>query len=166
MPRTGMTRSLTVSGLILVVALAVAWWTTSQADEAVPALAPAAATPPLPQAQPAELRYEAPVATKTPAIEDRPRLLELPNGEFVPALNGARGAPAMEWELGRPYSPIVGRERTTELEWYVHADGTKSTTQMSFRTDLGRFDAVTTVAHPGPVGQIPPDEPGADPSRR
>ncbi|MEZ5964900.1 MAG: hypothetical protein R3F56_13755 [Planctomycetota bacterium] len=87
-------------------------------------------------------------------------MLELPNGEFVPALNGVRGAPPMEWPADRPFSPIIGRVRTTELEWYVHADGTRSTTQMSFRTDLSRFDAVTTLANPAPLGQIPAAEGG------
>ena len=80
--------------------------------------------------------------------------LLLPDGTTVPALNGAVGAVplARAWSPHVPYSPIVGRERSDAgIDWYVHADGTRSTTEMKYRPDLGRPDAVTRVAHPGPA---------------
>lgn len=160
-----MPRALSFVGPFLAAALAgTAWWLADrQVDsEEVPAPRPSElpVEAPLP---PAELRYEAPEHTRTPAPQDQPRMVKLPNGEYVPALNGAVNAPPMEWPADQPFSPIIGRYRTTELEWYVHADGTKSTTQMSYRTDLGRYDAVTTVARPTPPGQLPPGEPGGPP---
>jgi hypothetical protein len=30
-------------------------------------------------------------------------------------------------------------------EWYVHGDGSRTTTRYVFRADLGRFDATTVV---------------------
>lgn len=99
----------------------------------------------------------APAAAVAPGAdvpaEDHTRLLALPDGSFVPALNGALGAPPLIRFWGnRPWSPIVGRERSDRgIDWYVHADGTRSTTQMAWRSDLGRMDAMTRVAAPGPA---------------
>lgn len=83
---------------------------------------------------------------------DRRCELGLPDGTFVPALNGAAGARPLAAAWGNwPWSPIVGTERTDAgVEWYVHADGSRSTTEMKWRSDLGRLDAMTRVAHPGP----------------
>lgn len=155
-----MNRILPICVALAVAMAAIVWWWDSQPADAGAVgpgrPQPASATP----LAPGLMTYEAPPTTKTPPPADLPRMLQLPDGDFVPALNGVRNPPRMEWPNDRPFSPIIGRVRTTELEWYVHADGTRSTTQMSFRTDLGRFDAVTTVANPAPLGQLPPGEPG------
>jgi len=161
-----MNRTLLIVFVLVAGLLATLWWLDSHDVDTQGVRAPEP-QPSLVQAPPpGELRYEAPAIVKSPSPVERARMLELPNHEFVAALNGVRNPPAMEWPADRPFSPIIGRVRTTELEWYVHADGTRSTTQMSFRTELGRFDAVTTVAHPAPVGQLPPGEPGTEPRRQ
>jgi len=81
------------------------------------------------------------------------RMLELPDGSQVMPLNGVTAPAEMVWgEV--PWSPIV---RTTGLDgtdWYVHEDGTHSTTLMVYRSDLGRKDPVTLIsrsASPAPV---------------
>lgn len=81
-------------------------------------------------------------------------LLELPDGSFVAALNGARDVAPLRhyWSAQRPWSPIVALERSSAgIDWYRHEDGSYSTTQMVWRSDLGREDAMTRVAHPGPA---------------
>lgn len=90
-------------------------------------------------------------AAATPAV-DRSRDLALPDGTFVPALNDAvDAAPLAQFWGPFPWSPIVGVERSSaNLDWYKHADGSYSTTQMVWRQDLGRHAAMTRVAHPGP----------------
>ena len=95
---------------------------------------------------------------KDAAQADRSRELELPDGTFVPALNGAVGASplAMYWGI-TPWSPIVGVERSSAgVDWYRHEDGSYSTTEMVWRKDLGRNAAMTRVAHPGPVAPVAP----------
>jgi hypothetical protein len=79
--------------------------------------------------------------------------VELPDGTFVKALNGATDAPSMEDFWGPfDWSPIVGIESNSAgLDWYKHADGSYSTTQMVMRPDLGRMASMTRVAHPGPT---------------
>ena len=58
----------------------------------------------------------------------------------------------MLWPRERPYSPIVKVEVDPHgQEWYVHEDGSKSTTVMGWRKDLGRLDAMTQVANPVPT---------------
>ena len=84
----------------------------------------------------------------------------LPSGENVPALNGVNESVKLLWPTDLPYSPIVGTQREVDgLEWYVHADGSRSTTQMVFRSDVGRKVAMSVVANPkAPV----PIKTGAD----
>jgi hypothetical protein len=79
--------------------------------------------------------------------------LALPDGTFVDALNGAIDSPPMSDFWGPfDWSPIVGIERSSaDVDWYKHADGSYSTTEMVMRTDLGRKAAMTRVAHPGPT---------------
>ncbi len=158
-----MSRSLVVALLLVLGGLA--WWATSS-DEPPTHLDQPPAPVAAPTAPPARLQYTAPVATRTPEPAARKRMVLLPNGDYVPTLNGVLDAPAMDWPTSIPYSPIIGRESTATLDWYVHADGSKSTTQMAFRTDLGRMGPVTTVANPAPVGQRPADEPGLEPKRQ
>ncbi|MCB9878191.1 MAG: hypothetical protein H6835_11385 [Planctomycetes bacterium] len=87
------------------------------------------------------------------APRGRAEQMQLPDGTFVPALNGAvDAAPLKDFWGPFPWSPIVGVERSAAgLDWYRHADGSYSTTQMVWRPDLGREAAMTRVAHPGPV---------------
>lgn len=94
-----------------------------------------------------------PIPDKTASTDSRRHELELPDGSFVPTLNGALDAAPLQryWSAQRPWSPIVGVERSEAgIDWYRHADGSYSTTQMVWRSDLGREDAMTRVAHPGP----------------
>jgi hypothetical protein len=88
------------------------------------------------------------------AAPDASKQLELPDGSFVPALNGAVNAAPLArfWSPHVPWSPIVATERSDAgVDWYRHADGSYSTTQMVWRQDLGRHEAMTRVAHPGPA---------------
>lgn len=99
------------------------------------------------------LRLTPPTPVRTPS--DRSRMLQLPDGSFVPALNGAIDPPAISWPSDKPWSPIVGREiDTVGKEWYVHADGTKTITDMVWRSDLGRKDGFTGVNHPMAPGTM------------
>ena len=110
--------------------------------------APAAPTPTPGASGPRIVTAAPPAADPGPAVAvDQ---LALPDGTSVPALNGARGAPPLQQFWGqRPWSPIVRVERSDlGIDWYVHADGTRSTTEMKWRQDLGRLDAMTRVAQP------------------
>jgi hypothetical protein len=52
-----------------------------------------------------------------------------------------------------PWSPIVGVEHSAGVDWYRHANGSYSTTQM-VRADNGSVMAMTRVGHRGP--EAPP----------
>ena len=63
--------------------------------------------------------------------EKRKGMLEMPDGTFVEPLNGVKNPQKAIWR-GR-YSPIIGK--TTRfwlgygtIEWYVHVDGSQTTT--------------------------------------
>jgi hypothetical protein len=91
------------------------------------------------------------VARAAEPAEDRSQLLELPDGTFVPTLNGAVDtAPLARYWGPSPFSPIVGIDSAGGVDWYRHADGSMSTTVMVWRRDKGRMEAMTRVAHPGP----------------
>lgn len=133
--------SLGIAGLA-----AFAWPSAAPAPAAPPLVAPPPTVPPPPPAAAA-------VLAAAPSAADHRRDIELPDGNFVPALNGAVGARPIALAWGdTPWSPIIGTERSDAgVDWYVHADGSRSTTEMKFRSDLGRLDAMTRVAHPGPA---------------
>ena len=80
-------------------------------------------------------------------------MLKLPDGSEAAPLNGVQQPAAMTWG-NRPYAPIVTTTWSDGVEWYVHENGTRSTTVDLFRQDLGRHDAVTVVAHPGEPSPI------------
>lgn len=106
---------------------------------------------PVPQGPPADDYEEVPMIS-APRVEKPARegMLRLPDGTFVEPLNGVEGPPPLKWTKG-PYAPIVGKRRGKEPGswwWYVHADGTFSTTATIMRHALGRPDKVTIVAHP------------------
>ena len=114
----------------------------TSAPRAVTAAAPA------PRAVP----VAAEAATKAPECVDVAATWRLPDGSFVAPLNGAIDPAPLAWPPNVPWSPIVGRELgAAGVEWYVHADGSRSTTEMKWRADLGRLDAVTRLARPGPT---------------
>lgn len=133
-------------------AAAAPWWSSpheaAPGGNAVPESKPVAPAP-------------APVVEVVPAARtnaaradvDRSRELELPDGTFVPALNGSVGATKLAEFWGPlPWSPIAGVERSSAgIDWYRHEDGSYSTTQMVWRKDLGRYEAMTRIAHPGPA---------------
>lgn len=74
--------------------------------------------------------------------------LVMPNGQRVPCLNGVDGEFVLRWPRGRPFAPIVAVETTdTGLAWYVHQDGTRSTTQWMQKPD-GSREGVGSVASP------------------
>lgn len=126
--------------------------------EAVPPVPPSVvATPAPPDAAAAPVTVEPVAAAHDPrACESQ---LELPDGTFVPMLNGATGALSLRKCWGaRPWSPIERVERSDlGVDWYVHADGTRTTTEMKWRDDLRRLDAMTRIAVP--QGEPPPLEP-------
>jgi hypothetical protein len=158
----------------LVVGLAVACalglvllWVAGKGPEAVHP--PAGSTPDPPPVAPSppvvQVDYTPPPHRSSPDQTSRRHMFRLPDGQYVPSLNGAVDAAPMDWPADRPYSPIVGRERDAKgFEWYVHGDGTKSTTVMTYRPELGRMDALTRIAHPTPAGRIVDDT--QQPSKR
>ena len=78
------------------------------------------------------------VASYVPLSEARPQTattgtIIYPDGNNFPALNGVLAPVKLIWTSGRAYSPIVGTLTDGPpqfLEWYVHADGSHSTTTM------------------------------------
>ncbi len=86
-------------------------------------------------------------------------MLKLPDGTSVPPLNGVADPPRLVW-TNPEYAPIVRTEHNGDYDWYVHADGTYSTTLMIWRSDLGRADACSYCLHPRdavPVTPLPPE---------
>ena len=139
-----------------VLALACPWFLTAAKRPALsppsspaPTTATAAMATPLPAASGTVTRGEEPLAAEPTGCRE----LQLPDGTSVPTLNDAvDAAPLAVYWGSSPWSPIVGIERSDAgLDWYRHADGSYSTTQMVWRKDLGRSAAMTRVAHPGPV---------------
>ncbi len=82
-------------------------------------------------------------------IPEKQRTFELPDGTRQPVLNQAYGAPKMLWPKEIPWSPIVRTIRGSKgLDWYEHADGSMSITQMVMHTHLGRIAPITNVFNP------------------
>lgn len=126
------------------------------AGNEAPGGAPASQEPRPPEVAPAEgpvgASERATPAAPRPPEQQAPELLRLPDGTAVAPLNGVQRAGPFVWGEG-PYAPIVGTETQNGIEWWVHADGTKSTTLMIWRKELGRADATTVVARP--VAPVP-----------
>ena len=147
-------RALLACAGVTIAALAAAIWSGDAAPAPQVSVAIAATT--AEHTQPVDVAVGAVAPTRPEATEQASevnRSLELPDGTFVDALNGVVDAPSMKDYWGPfPWSPIVGVERSDAgLDWYKHADGSYSTTQMVMRSDLGRMAAMTRVAHPGPA---------------
>lgn len=157
--------------LLLVLLGAIGYWAFAGGGDRVPdatghtgrdaAIDPLAATEPVDAPRSAEsLRAETAPAEAAPA-EASPRAgefslpeppagsgLVMPNGQRVPCLNGVDGEFVLRWPRGRPFAPIVAVETSdTGLAWYVHQDGTRSTTQWMQKPN-GSREGVGSVASP------------------
>ena len=152
-----MSRRLVLAVVVLIAASAVTAFAYQQnqvhklAQPEAPAQQSAAAAPQqtTPPAATGRIARKQPAANQSEAVS---RKLELPDGTFVATLNDAVNAPALSTYWGPfDWSPIIGTERSSAgVDWYKHADGSYSTTQMVCRSDLGGNEAMTAVAHPGP----------------
>jgi hypothetical protein len=114
-----------------------------------------------------EIRKDGSVLGVRPQTGEAPKgALSLPDGSWVMPLNGVTDPAPYAWPKDREYSPIVGRRWIKGkpplewVEWYVHADGSMSTTYMAWRADLGRKDAQTSIALPSVAQQLLNDDGG------
>lgn len=97
----------------------------------------------------------APQASKAPPASGS---LLLPDGTYLPTLNGVDADLKLTWPSHLPFSPVVGRVVDSQgIERYLHADGSQSTTQMIYRSDLGRADAAVLVSTPRPAAPLKQD---------
>jgi hypothetical protein len=157
-----------VVSALAIAGIAFAIWPESEPREPTGSPAPAPAP-----AVPAPVPAAAGVTGPAPAPAPKSTMLKLPDGSEVAPLNGVLVPAAMVWG-DRPWSPIVRIDHTT-IDWYVHADGSLSTTLEVFRKDLGRKDPVTIVAKPtevmpievdGKIIPLPDRKGGTPPSRQ
>lgn len=131
----------------------IAWsaWTPAGVGElpAIPSDQPPPARPVEEPARPAAVvEGERPVPVEGDAAGAQDRL-SLPDGSFVPNLNGVPGAMKLRWPAGRPFAPIRRVVRDSfGNEHYLHEDGSQSTTLMVWREDLGRPDPAVMLSHP------------------
>lgn len=114
---------------------------------------------PRPSQPPQDLQAATPPqAPATPAPGLRAGQIRLPDGSFLPNLNGVRQA--ITWTR-KEVTPVVDRvvDPQSGIEWYVHADGLYSTTVMvEKQTPQGvTQQAVLSYARPErrPLGRRP-----------
>lgn len=172
------------SGMLILLAVllggGVGLWTLLRTDTppaaapVSPASRPESASAPAAVAATQPMSRPVPVVAQQRQIDGPPPLitnpaqqkgmLRLPDGNCVPPLNGAVDPPAIQFRQGRPWSPIVGKGAGTwpqlgYLEYYIHADGTKTFTMRSpiTRSGVTRMESVTLVSHPdeSPGPRIP-----------
>lgn len=137
---------LTLVGL----AAAASIWTLVRTRPETPASAPS-----VPPAPPAAAQAVAPVVAPTRTPTRPEEMIHYPDGTYMPALNGVQRPGRLNWPPELPFSPIIGKRASSDgTEWYVHADGTCTTTMMLWRSDLGRKDAITHVARPLPAAPV------------
>ncbi len=112
--------------------------------------------------------------TVDPDKVPREKRVMTPDGKWYALLNDATNVRDFReaWSSEVPWSPIVDITRDKQgQDWWVHADGTVSTSMMLWRKDLGRSDGMLQVAHPiaplpmkeeefGSVGPIRPGQEG------
>ncbi|MCC6672393.1 MAG: hypothetical protein IT458_15120 [Planctomycetes bacterium] len=173
------------------------WWGRAADLPPAPAPPPPAATRPAPATQPITAEAPAvavpPVAfltsTRAPSalhvrsphppgtripVRSLPRVdngIPLPDGTFLPFLNGMTWAPKLHRDPARgPVPPVVEKfVDAAGLEWWVHADGSATTScyhQVSVGNDT-YWDPATRHGTPQPASEIlPPGEPGTRPGAR
>lgn len=89
------------------------------------------------------------VRDSRPPGEAGRRWVEMPGGTWMRALNDVLDAKPIPWDRDLPKSPVVGlRTLADGVTWYVHADGTLTTTTRLWRDDLGRLDGTSLTQHP------------------
>ena len=101
-------------------------------------------------------------------VHDLPKVtrgIPCPDGSFLPFLNGMTAAPAIHRDPAYgPVPPIVGIwVDVSGIEWWEHADGSKTTTHYLEAEAFGKkyFDPVTRHGLPKPRDQVldlPPNE--------
>ena len=123
------------------------WWTLRTPPEDAPKPPPPTAEKPADPKPSTAPVMTVPYLPEPEAKVPAERRLKMPDGSFVPTLNGVVNPAAIVWHSG-PYSPVVRKQVDPTLEWYVHADGTYTTTIMQWRSDLGRNDACTLCMKP------------------
>lgn len=142
-------------GALALTLLLLAWraWPATAVVIAPPSdPSPSAAEAPS-QAAPPAAGAVTPTAVAAPKREDHRGELELPDGTFVPALNGAiTPEPLAKYWGPWPWSPITGVEANDKgVQWYRHEDGSYSTTEVLWDEGGKRHVTLTRVAHPGPA---------------
>lgn len=140
-----------VGGVAVAVAVLLLRRGGEAADPAVPDVPVVAAPSAAPS--PATGQVGAPAPQAVGATTDRSRELLLPDGSYVPALNGATDpAPLKQFWGLVPWSPIVGVETNDHgVAWYRHANGSYSTTETLWDSAGKRHVTLTRVAHQGPA---------------
>jgi hypothetical protein len=77
------------------------------------------------------------------------QFLKLPDGNYVAPLNGVKEPAPFLWPPSIPFAPIIGKELDDHGRWwYVHKDGSKSTTFMGMHPQTGKLDARTDIMNP------------------
>jgi len=145
------TRIIAAAGVLgIAIATGLTCWSGTSDSAAPVAIQPPEAMPATPTLTPVVVPLTAAGMREHAAAVDLTRMLELPDGTFVPALNNTVGAKPLKVAWQGPWSPIDHVERSDQgVDWYVHKDGTYSTTEMKYRPDLGRMDAMTRIGKPG-----------------
>ncbi|MEM7199555.1 MAG: hypothetical protein AAF628_04775 [Planctomycetota bacterium] len=113
---------------------------------------------------PAKLVGQPPAAENLPQIpigkhgEPPQGAAVFPDGTWLEPINGVKEAPPFPGFNGRPYAPVVQiyTNPTYGIQYYVHADGTVSNTQMAETSDGTRtwMEATWLVGHPVPTQPI------------
>ncbi len=69
-----------------------------------------------------------------------------PDGTWLRPLNGVTDPPPFPGFADRPYAPVVSilTEPKHGVQWYLHADGTESTTQLA-QTERGTLEPIWIV---------------------
>jgi len=116
------------------------WWGDRDAADAAPAVVPAPTVGgPPPGADAAVWQDPLEPAIADATVRPLPANAPHPAGPGIariggrvelPALNGVREPTAITWPPGRPWSPVIGVATDNGWDWYVHGDGTWSTTAM------------------------------------
>lgn len=149
-----------IISLLVLAAVAVALWfglRESTETPTTPLVKVVPKDPATPPTEPALRKSESPLVD--PNVVPQSERVALPDGTWVRALNGATDIQTLGWPKDVPWAPIVATEIDTNgIEWFVHADGTKSTMGMAWRDDLGRYDGYTSVAKPTETLPVMPPE--------